>query len=80
MGYIKLLRWIKQCAIFICGLRTYFLRTNRVIGCKYFQTPTQTEPNRSPPSPNLLHIYKLCWTEKMLTYQHNWYKMYMVDF
>ena len=47
---VKLLCWIKLFAIFTCGLQTYFLRPSRVIGCVYFHTPRQTEPNRSPPS------------------------------
>ena len=52
---VKLLCLIKQFAIFTCGLQTYFLRTSRVIGCVYFHTPRQTEPNRSPPS-------QICYT------------------
>ena len=53
----KLLCLIKQFAIFTCALQTYFLRTRSVIGCVYFHTPWQTEPNRSPPSKSVTHIF-----------------------
>ena len=44
---VNFLYWIKQFAIFIGRLQTYFLRTGCMTGCVYFQTPRQTEPNRS---------------------------------
>ena len=54
---VKLLCWIKQFAIFACGLQTYFLRASRVIGCVYIFIPLDKQSLRD-------HPHHICYKHK----------------